>query len=71
MSHASRLVEAGRVRPHLDSRRFTLDSVNEIHYRTVDVAGVNIFYRGAGNPQELGGPSGNPGVTPAVLLISV
>src|ERR1017187_6849034 len=24
---------------------------NEIHYRTVDVAGVNIFYREAGNPK--------------------
>ena len=25
---------------------------NEIHYRTVDVAGVNIFYREAGNPKS-------------------
>jgi NADPH:quinone reductase-like Zn-dependent oxidoreductase len=31
LSHASRLVEAGRVRPHLDSRRFTLDSVGEAY----------------------------------------
>lgn len=28
---ATRLVEAGKIRPHLDSRRFTLDSVNEAY----------------------------------------
>jgi NADPH2:quinone reductase len=31
LSHASHLVEAGRVRPYLDSRRFTLDSVGEAY----------------------------------------
>jgi NADPH:quinone reductase len=31
LSHASRLVEAGRVRPHLDPRRFTLESVGEAY----------------------------------------
>jgi NADPH:quinone reductase-like Zn-dependent oxidoreductase len=31
LSHATRLVEAGRVRPHLDPRRFTLDSVGEAY----------------------------------------
>jgi NADPH2:quinone reductase len=31
LSQASRLVEAGRVRPYLDSRRFTLDSVGEAY----------------------------------------
>jgi NADPH:quinone reductase len=31
LSQATRLVEAGRVRPHLDPRRFTLDSVGEAY----------------------------------------
>jgi NADPH:quinone reductase len=31
LSRASRLVEAGRVRPYLDPRRFTLDSVGEAY----------------------------------------
>jgi NADPH2:quinone reductase len=31
LSHASRLVEAGKVRPNLDPRRFTLESVGEAY----------------------------------------
>lgn len=31
LTHASRLVEAGRVTPHLDPRRFTMDTIAEAY----------------------------------------
>jgi NADPH:quinone reductase len=31
LSHATHLVEAGKIKPHLDPRRFTLESVNEAY----------------------------------------
>jgi NADPH:quinone reductase len=59
LRHAARLVEAGKLRPQLDPRRFTLDSVGEAYEILADRSARGRLVVDVGVPLDDFRPPGN------------